>query len=66
MYSWSDEVDVILDVFRNAVFLAGNVSLPSARMLVLKVLGIQQSLCFRDCCIKMQPTQTLRLLDALF
>jgi hypothetical protein len=40
MYCWSNEVNVLLDIFRQAVLFAGNVSLASTFMRVLKVLSV--------------------------
>ena len=57
-----DEINVTLNVFRDAVFLASDVGLASAGVRVLIVLCLQKIFGFIDSDISMQPVKTTRLL----
>lgn len=65
MDGWDNEIDMLLDVFRNTVVLACYMSLPACLVLPFVVFGIHQGLGLGYTDIRMEPVETLGLLDAV-
>lgn len=59
-----DEVDVLLDVFRKAVFFTCNVGLSGESMLELVIFGVQEFFSFASSNTSVDPVEALRLLDS--
>lgn len=61
---WGDEIDFVLQRCGDAVLLASYMRLTSFLVFVDVIFGLEKALCFIHSSIKVQPSKTLRLVDA--